>query len=61
MVLLGTYSSFSDGDPSLMGDPDQPLLSRVFDYFSYFTIWSNIVVAVVGSFRVSPTHVFLLV
>ena len=48
MVLLGTYSSFSEGDPSLMGDPAQPLLSRVFDYFSYFTIWSNIVVAVVA-------------
>ena len=55
MVLLGTYSSFSEGDPSLMGDPDQPLLSRVFDYFSYFTIWSNIVVAgVAGVFVFRP-------
>jgi hypothetical protein len=33
--------------PSQLGNPDQGALGRIFDYFTYFTILSNILVAVI--------------
>ena len=46
MVLLDTYPSLS-AEPSLLGSQGQPLINRIVDYLSFFTIWSNIVVAIV--------------
>ena len=34
------------------GAPGQPLINRVVDYLSFFTIWSNIVVAIVAGYFV---------
>jgi hypothetical protein len=47
LTVLGTYPSLNT-NPTMLGDPDQGVLGRVFDYFTYFTIWSNILVAVVS-------------
>jgi hypothetical protein len=46
LTVLGTYPS-PNTDPTALGFAEQGLLGRVFDYFTYFTIWSNIIVAVV--------------
>lgn len=48
LTVLGTYPS-QNTDPTMLGNPDQGLLGRVFDYFTYFTIWSNILVAIITS------------
>ena len=54
MVLRDTYPSLS-AESSLLGSPGQPLINRVVDYLSFFTIWSNIVVAIVaGHFVYRP-------
>jgi hypothetical protein len=47
LTVLGTYPSLNT-NPTMLGNPDQGVLGRVFDYFTYFTIWSNILVAVVS-------------
>jgi hypothetical protein len=47
LTVLGTYPSLNT-DPTMLGNPEQGVLGRIFDYFTYFTIWSNIVVAVVS-------------
>ncbi|MFM1966409.1 MAG: hypothetical protein RL134_2134 [Actinomycetota bacterium] len=47
LTVLGTYPSLNT-DPTMLGNPDQGVLGRVFDYFTYFTIWSNILVAVIS-------------
>ena len=47
LAVLGTYPSLNT-DPTMLGDPDQGALGRIFDYFTYFTIWSNIVVAMIA-------------
>ena len=46
LTLLGTYPSLNT-DSSLLGNPDQGALGRILDFFTYFTIWSNILVAVI--------------
>lgn len=46
LTVLGTYPS-PNTDPTALGFADQGLLGRVFDFFTYFTIWSNIIVAIV--------------
>jgi hypothetical protein len=46
LTVLGTYPSLNT-DPSLLGNPDQGALGRIFDFFTYFTQWSNILVAVI--------------
>ena len=51
MVLLDTYPSLS-AEPSLLGSQGQPLINRIFDYLSFFTIWSNIVVAIAAGYFV---------
>ena len=51
MVLLDTYPSLS-AEPSLLGSQGQPLINRIIDYLSFFTIWSNIVVAIVAGYFV---------
>lgn len=51
MVLRDTYPSLS-AEPSLLGSSGQPLINRVVDYLSFFTIWSNIVVAIVAGYFV---------
>ena len=54
MVLRDTYPSLST-EPSLLGSSGQPLINRIADYLSFFTIWSNIVVAIVaGHFVFRP-------
>lgn len=47
LTVLGTYPSLNT-NPTMLGNPDQGALSRVFDYFTYFTIWSNILVATIS-------------
>ena len=47
LTVLGTYPSLNT-NPTMLGNPDQGVLSRIFDYFTYFTIWSNILVAVIS-------------
>ena len=47
LTVLGTYPSLNT-NPTMLGNPDQGVLGRVFDYFTYFTIWSNILVAIVS-------------
>lgn len=47
LTILGTYPSLNT-NPTMLGNPEQGVLGRVFDYFTYFTIWSNILVAVVS-------------
>ncbi len=47
LTVLGTYPSLNT-DPTMLGNPEQGVLGRIFDYFTYFTIWSNILVAVVS-------------
>jgi len=46
LTVLGTYPS-QNTDPTMLGNPDQGAIGRVLDFFTYFTIWSNIIVAVV--------------
>jgi hypothetical protein len=46
LTVLGTYPS-ENTNPTALGFADQGLLGRVFDYFTYFTLWSNILVAIV--------------
>lgn len=46
LTVLGTYPSLNT-DPTMLGNPDQGVLGRIFDYFTYFTIWSNILVAII--------------
>ena len=46
LALLGTYPS-SNTNPTMLGNPDQGPVGRVLDYFTYFTIWSNILVAII--------------
>lgn len=46
LTVLGTYPS-DNTNPTALGFAGQGLLGRIFDYFTYFTLWSNIVVAIV--------------
>lgn len=46
IMVLGLYPSLNT-NPTMLGNPDQGVIGRILDYFTYFTIWSNIVVAVV--------------
>jgi hypothetical protein len=46
IMVLGLYPSLNT-DPTMLGNPAQGVVGRILDYFTYFTIWSNIVVAVV--------------
>lgn len=46
LSALGTYPS-ENTDATLLGYAGQGFLGRIFDFFTYFTIWSNIVVAIV--------------
>ena len=46
LTVLGTYPS-NNTNPTALGFAGQGLLGRVFDYFTYFTIWSNIIVVIV--------------
>ena len=46
LTVLGTYPS-TNTNPTALGFADQGLLGRVFDYFTYFTLWSNTLVAIV--------------
>lgn len=46
LSALGTYPS-QNTDPQLLGYAGQGFLGRIFDFFTYFTIWSNIIVAIV--------------
>lgn len=46
LTALGTYPS-QNTVSSILGNNDQGALGRIFDYFTYFTILSNILVAVV--------------
>jgi hypothetical protein len=46
LTALGTYPS-ANVDPTQLGNPDQGAVGRILDYFTYFTIWSNILVAIV--------------
>lgn len=46
LAALGTYPS-QNTDPTQLGNPDQGAIGRILDYFTYFTIWSNIIVAIV--------------
>ena len=46
LTVLGTYPS-ENTNPTALGFAAQGLLGRVFDYFTYFTLWSNILVAIV--------------
>ena len=47
LTVPGTYPSLNT-NPTMLGNPDQGVLGRIFDYFTYFTIWSNILVAIVS-------------
>lgn len=56
LSLLGTYPS-QNTDPTMLGNPDQGAIGRVLDFFTYFTIWSNIIVAVVMTMlAIKPTR-----
>lgn len=46
ITTLGTYPS-DNTVPSILGNNEQGALGRIFDYFTYFTILSNILVAVI--------------
>jgi hypothetical protein len=46
LTALGTYPS-QNTEPTQLGNPDQGAIGRILDYFTYFTIWSNIIVAIV--------------
>lgn len=46
LTVLGTYPS-ENTNPTSLGFAGQGLMGRVFDYFTYFTLWSNILVAIV--------------
>ena len=47
LTVLGTYPS-ENTDPNMLGNPDQGAIGRILDFFTYFTIWSNILVAIVS-------------
>lgn len=56
LTVLGTYPS-QNTDPNMLGNPDQGAIGRVLDFFTYFTIWSNIIVAVVMTMlALNPTR-----
>ena len=46
LTVLGTYPS-ENTNPTALGFASQGLLGRVFDWFTYFTLWSNVLVAIV--------------
>lgn len=46
LTVLGTYPS-TNTDPTQLGYAGQGVVGRVLDFFTYFTIWSNILVAVI--------------
>lgn len=46
LMVLGTYPS-QNTNPTALGFAGQGLLGRVFDWVTYFTLWSNILVAIV--------------
>lgn len=46
LTVLGTYPS-NNTNPTSLGFAGQGLIGRVFDFFTYFTIWSNIIVFIV--------------
>lgn len=46
LTALGTYPS-TNTDPTLIGNPEQGAIGRILDFFTYFTIWSNILVAII--------------
>ena len=46
LTVLGTYPS-ENTNPTSLGFAGQGLLGRVFDWFTYFTLWSNILVAII--------------
>ena len=46
LTVLGTYPS-QNTNPTALGFAGQGLLGRVFDWFTYFTLWSNIIVAII--------------
>ena len=56
LAALGTYPS-GNTDPTLLGNPEQGPLGRIFDFFTYFTEWSNIIVAVIMTMlALNPTR-----
>jgi hypothetical protein len=46
LTATGIYPS-DNTEPTQLGNPDQGAIGRILDYFTYFTIWSNIIVAIV--------------
>ena len=46
LTTLGTYPS-NNTNPTSLGNPEQGAIGRVLDFFTYFTIWSNILVAII--------------
>lgn len=46
LAALGVYPSVNT-NPTMLGNPEQGPIGRILDFFTYFTIWSNILVAVV--------------
>ena len=46
LTVLGTYPS-TNTNPTSLGFADQGMVGRVLDFFTYFTIWSNILVVIV--------------
>ena len=56
LTVLGTYPS-QNTDPTMLGNPDQGAIGRILDFFTYFTIWSNIIVAIVMTMlAINPTR-----
>ncbi len=56
LTVLGTYPS-ENTDPTMLGNPEQGVIGRVLDFFTYFTHWSNIIVAVVMTMlAINPTR-----
>ena len=46
LTVLGTYPS-QNTNPTSLGFAGQGLVGRVLDWFTYFTLWSNILVAII--------------
>lgn len=46
LTILGTYPSVNTV-PSMLGNPEQGVVGRILDFFTYFTIWSNILVCII--------------
>lgn len=56
LTVLGTYPS-QNTDPTMLGNPDQGAIGRILDFFTYYTIWSNIIVAIVMTMlAINPTR-----